>query len=98
MAMIQSNFVDRMNDAEAELASLVTSAEQLASRLVGYADETSEPSYEGAPVPSGILPEMMDRASRMAKKTMQVRRSLQRISEALPPETVQTAGNKAYIG
>lgn len=89
MPLVQ-NFVDGMNIAETELSELVNFAEALASRLVGYAD-TPESAYPGDMPSSGILPEMADRANRMSRKVGDVRRSLNRIVEALPSDTIASA-------
>lgn len=95
MPMVQT-FVDRIDTTEKEISDLVRMAENLANRLVGYAD-TPEPAYPGDMPANGILHEIGDRAGRMAVKIGDVRRSLQRISDALPPESIASTG-KAYIG
>lgn len=94
MPMIQ-NFVDRIDHAEKELADLVRTAETLANRLVGYAD-APETAYPGDMPVNGILPDIGDRAGRMAAKIGDVRRSLKRISDALPSDTIQGNAPKGY--
>lgn len=83
---IKLNFVDRMNEAEATLNELVSFAEHLSNRLAGYSDMPESGWVEDA-IPSGIFPEMADRADRMAARARNIRSSLQRIYDALPAET-----------
>jgi hypothetical protein len=83
----QQTFIDRLNSAEGALGELAIYADNLANRLVGYADETQE-GY-GDTMPSmGFLPGVGDTASRMSRKVDEIRRCLSRINQALPAETI----------
>lgn len=90
----QQTFVDRINQADAALSDLAIYADNLANRLVGYAD-TNEVYNDGMPS-SGLLPSVGDTADRMSRKAEEIRRSLNRINQALPIEApskgIATAG------
>ena len=88
MALIaQQTFVDRLNEAEGQLGELASFADHLANRLVGYADE-KEAGYGDNTPSNGILSDVGDAAGRMSRKAREIRSYLNRISEALPAETV----------
>lgn len=94
MAMtMQQTFVDRLSEAEDALNELVTYADRLTSRLVGYSD-AAEAGYGEQPPSNGILPDVGDTAGRMARKVRDIRQNLGRIAESLPAETL----NKPMTG
>jgi hypothetical protein len=88
MALVaQQTFVDRLSEAEDALNELVSYADRLTSRLVGYSD-AAEAGYGDQPPSSGILPDVGDTAGRMARKVRDIRQNLGRIAESLPAEAI----------
>lgn len=88
----QQTFIDRLNNAENALGELANYAENLANRLVGYADE-AEPGYPDSLPASGFLPCVGDAAGRMERKVEAIRRNLRRVSESLPAEAINMANH-----